>query len=49
MASTINGQEAVKNAEIDSNLWQLEEEIKNCTVQILVRNGEYSIGWWRNE
>lgn len=50
MISKINGQEAVKNAEIDETEWELDEEIKNCTVEILVnKEGDYSIGWRRNE
>lgn len=50
MKSKINGEEAVKNAEVDNTLWELDEEIENCTVQILKnKNGDYSIGWWRNE
>lgn len=50
MISKINGQESVKTAIVDNTQWELEEEIKNCTVQILKnKNGDYSIGWWRNE
>lgn len=48
MASYINGEEAIKNAEIDKVLWEEIEIIKNCTVQILKdKDGNYSIGWWR--
>ena len=35
MISKINGQESVKTAIVDNTQWELEEEIKNCTVQIL--------------
>lgn len=36
---------------VESNIFDKEEIIENCTVQILENSvtGEISIGWWRNE
>lgn len=36
---------------IETNIFDKEEIIENCTVQILKNSvtGEVSVGWWRNE
>ena len=36
---------------VESNIFDKEEIIENCTVQILENSvtGEVSVGWWRNE
>lgn len=36
--------------QIETNIFDKEEIIENCTVQILTNTitGEVSVGWWRN-
>lgn len=36
---------------IETNIFDKEETIENCTVQVLENSvtGEVSVGWWRNE
>lgn len=36
---------------VETNIFDKEETIENCTVQILENSvtGEMSVGWWRNE
>lgn len=40
-----------QEAEIETNIFDIEEIYPNCTVQILKNSvtGEKSIGWWVNE
>lgn len=39
------------SVKIETNIFDKEETIENCTVQVLENSvtGEVSVGWWRNE
>lgn len=40
-----------REEKVELNMFDKEEIIENCTVQVLTNTvtGETSVGWWRNE